>query len=80
MFPPIVASQQLGKNSPIVARQRLCKNVTGVTNTHAKIVEFLDLSFSMWPVLYEGKQAISSSQNFVFLNIWELFPKRVFVS
>jgi hypothetical protein len=32
---------------PIVARQRLGKNVTAATNTHAKIEELLDASFSM---------------------------------
>jgi hypothetical protein len=65
--PPIVAKQRLGKNPPIVARQRLCRNVTAVTNTHAIIEELLDALFSMWPVSYQGKQAISSSQNFLLL-------------
>jgi hypothetical protein len=51
---------------PIVARQRLGRDVTAVTNTHAAIEELLDASFSMWPVSYQGKQAISSSQNFLF--------------
>jgi hypothetical protein len=72
--PPIAARQRLGKNplilarqwldkSPsIVARQRLGRNVTAVTNTHATIEELLDASFSMWPVSYQGKQAINSSQ------------------
>jgi hypothetical protein len=50
---------------PIVARQRLGGNVTAVTNTHAEI-ELLDASFSMWPLSYQGKWAISSSQNFLF--------------
>jgi hypothetical protein len=27
----------------------------------------LDSSFSMWPVSYQGKKGISSSQNFLFL-------------
>jgi hypothetical protein len=61
VYPPIVARQRLGKNSSIVARQRLGKNVTAITNTHATIEELLDASFSMWPVSYEGKYAISSS-------------------
>jgi hypothetical protein len=39
---------------PIVARQRLGRNVTAVTNTHATIDELLDASFSMWPVSYQG--------------------------
>jgi hypothetical protein len=33
--------------SPIVARQRLGRNVTAAMNTHA--------SFSVWPVSYQGK-------------------------
>jgi hypothetical protein len=65
--PPIVASQRLGRNSQIDARQRLSKNppivatqrlnrkVTAVTNTEAAIEELLDVSFSMWPVSYQGK-------------------------
>jgi hypothetical protein len=61
----IVARQRLGKNPTIVARQRLGRNVTAVTNTHATIEELLYASFSMWPVSYQGKSAISSSQNFL---------------
>jgi hypothetical protein len=63
--PPIVARQRLGQNPPIVARQRLGRNVTAVTNTPATIANFLDASFSMWPVSYQGKEAINSSQNFL---------------
>jgi hypothetical protein len=44
--------------SPVVARQRLGKNVIVATNTHETIEEMLDASISM--------QAISSSQNFLF--------------
>jgi hypothetical protein len=62
-IPPIAARQQLGKNSLIVAR----RNVTAVANTHVTIDELLDASFSMWPVSYQGKQAISSSHNFLFI-------------
>jgi hypothetical protein len=47
-----------------VARQWPGGNVTAVTNTHATIEELLDASFSMWPVSYQGKYAIISSQNF----------------
>jgi hypothetical protein len=43
------------KMSPILARQRLGRNVSAVTNTHAKIYEFLEASISMWPVSYQGK-------------------------
>jgi hypothetical protein len=64
--PLIVARQRLGKNPRIVAWQQLDRNVTAVTNTHATIEELLDVSFLMWPVSYQGKQAISSSQNFLF--------------
>jgi hypothetical protein len=40
---------------PIVARQRLGRNVTVITNTHATIEKLLDAPFSMWPVSYQGK-------------------------
>jgi hypothetical protein len=53
----------------IVARQRLGKNVTALTNTHTKIKELLDESFSMSPVSYEGNYAISSSLNFLLTSI-----------
>jgi hypothetical protein len=53
--PLIVARQRLSKNPPIVARQRTGRNVTAVKNTHATIEKFLDASFSMWPVSYQGK-------------------------
>jgi hypothetical protein len=66
VYLPIVAMQQLGKNPLIVARQRLGRNVAAVTNTQTTIEELLDASFKMWPVSYQGKQAISSSQNFLF--------------
>jgi hypothetical protein len=52
----------------IVARQRLGRYVTAVTNTHATIEELLDTYFSMRSVSYQGKWAISSSQNFLFQN------------
>jgi hypothetical protein len=64
--PLIVARKRLGKNLLIVARQRLGRNVTAGTNIHSTIEDLLDASFSMWPVSYQGKQAISSSQNFLF--------------
>jgi hypothetical protein len=51
----------------IVARQRLSRNVTAVTNAHATIEELLDTSFSMRSVSYQGKWAISSSENFLFV-------------
>jgi hypothetical protein len=38
----------------IVARQRLNRNVTAVTNTHTT-EELLDALFSMWPMSYQGK-------------------------
>jgi hypothetical protein len=50
-----VARQRHGKSPLIVARQRLGRIVTAVTNTHATIEESLDVSFSMWPVPYQGK-------------------------
>jgi hypothetical protein len=51
---------------PFVARQRLGKNITAATNTHVTIKELSDGSFTKRSVLYEGKWAISSSQNFLF--------------
>jgi hypothetical protein len=67
--PLIVARQWFGKNPLIVAGQRLGRSVTAVTNTHEAIEELLDASFSMWPVSYQGKQAISSSQNFLYIKL-----------
>jgi hypothetical protein len=46
-----VARRRLCKNPPIVARQRLGRNFTAVTNTHATTKE----SFSIWPGSYEGE-------------------------
>jgi hypothetical protein len=37
----------------IIARQRLDRKVTALTNTEAKTEEFLDASFSMWSVSYQ---------------------------
>jgi hypothetical protein len=54
-IPFIVDRQGLGKIPSIVARQRLGRNVTAVTNTHAKIEDLLGASFSMLPVSYQGK-------------------------
>jgi hypothetical protein len=41
--------------SPIVARQRLSKNVTAENNRDATIEELLDSSFSVRPVTYQKK-------------------------
>jgi hypothetical protein len=41
--------------TPIVARQRLGKNVTAATNTQASIEELLDASFSIRAVSYQRK-------------------------
>jgi hypothetical protein len=65
--PPIVARKRHGKSPSIVARQRLGRNVTAVTNTHTTIEELVHASFSMRSVSYQGKEAISSSQNFIYL-------------
>jgi hypothetical protein len=46
---------------PIVARQRLGKNVIAATNTHSTIEELLDASFSVGSVSYEGKWTILSA-------------------
>jgi hypothetical protein len=55
VYPPIASGRRLRENSPIVAKQRLGRNVAPVMNTHAAIEELLDASFSMWPVSYQGK-------------------------
>jgi hypothetical protein len=55
----------------IFARQRLGRNVTAVTNTHLAIEELLDGSFSVWPVSYEGKWAISSSKKFLLFSVFK---------
>jgi hypothetical protein len=55
VYPLIVARQRIGKNPPIAARQRLGKNATAATNTHETIKEFLEASFSMRSVSYQGK-------------------------
>jgi hypothetical protein len=54
-IPLLVLGNGSVKNPRIVARQRLGRNVTAVTNTHATIEELLDVSCSMWPVSYQGK-------------------------
>jgi hypothetical protein len=66
VYHPIFARQLVVKNPTIVARQRLVRNDTAVTNTHATMEKLLDASFSMWPVSYQGKYVISSSQNFLY--------------
>jgi hypothetical protein len=43
--------------SPILARQRLCKNFSAVTNIFAKIEELFDAPFSMRSVSYQRKVA-----------------------
>jgi hypothetical protein len=43
-----IVSQRLGKNSPLVAMQKLGINLTATTNTDATI-ELLGASLSMWP-------------------------------
>jgi hypothetical protein len=40
---------------PIVARQQLSKNVTAAMNTHGKIKDLLNASFSMISVSCQGK-------------------------
>jgi hypothetical protein len=52
---PFVARQRLGKSTLIVAGQRLGRNVAAVTNIQATIEELLDASFSLWPVLFQGR-------------------------
>jgi hypothetical protein len=51
--------------APIVPRQQLGKIVTSATNTHATIEELMDALFYMRFMSYQGKQATSSSENFL---------------
>jgi hypothetical protein len=52
--------------------ERLGRNVTAVT--YAIIEELLNASFSMWPVSYQGKQMISSPQNFLYIHVLTISP------
>jgi hypothetical protein len=52
---PNVVRQRPVKNTPIVPEQRHCKNVAAETNSHARIEELLDASFSMRSVSYQRK-------------------------
>jgi hypothetical protein len=47
------------------ARQRLGKNVTAATNTHARMEECWTRRFVCYPCRIKGKQRMSSSQNFL---------------
>jgi hypothetical protein len=47
---------------PIIARQRLLKNVNAATNTHATIVNCLTLPLLCRPCRIKGNLAICSSQ------------------
>jgi hypothetical protein len=63
---PIVTRQRLGKHPLIDARQRLDRNVTAVTNTHAAIEELLDASFSMWPCRIKESRILVLPRTFCF--------------
>jgi hypothetical protein len=52
--------------TPLVASQRLVKINRAATNAQENIKELLDELFSTMFALYQGKQAISSSLNFLF--------------
>jgi pyruvate-formate lyase len=54
-LPSVCVSVCLYVYPPIVARQRLCKNVTAATITHATIKELLDASFFVGSVSYQRK-------------------------
>jgi hypothetical protein len=54
-------------HSPTVVMQRLGKNVTAATNTHA-VEELLDASFPVMSCRMTGKQVISFSLNLLFEN------------
>jgi hypothetical protein len=51
---------------PIVARQRFGKNVTAATNTQEQQKSYWTHRLLYEPCRIKGKQAISSSQNFLF--------------
>jgi hypothetical protein len=58
-------------NPPIVARQRLAKNVTAATNTHATIGNLLDASFlvpeiEVW-LFFRTKRTIATQQTAFFI-------------
>jgi hypothetical protein len=42
-----------------ITSQRLCKGITAASNTQATTEELLDLSFSMWSVLYKKAVGVS---------------------
>jgi hypothetical protein len=52
--------------SPIVARQRLAKNVTAATNKHAKIEELLDATFlsAVCVILKESRSLVPKTPYF----------------
>jgi hypothetical protein len=72
--PHIVVRQRLGKNLPIVARQRLRRYVTAATNTHPIIEEKLDVSFSMWPLSYQEELLVIFSSHLLLGLRGSLFP------
>jgi hypothetical protein len=45
---------------PVIAKQRLSKNDTMATNTHATIEELLDASFLLSPCGIKGEQVVLS--------------------
>jgi hypothetical protein len=54
--------------SRIVASQRLCRNVTVVTNTHATIEELLDASFSCGPCRIKESRRLVVPRTSCFLS------------
>jgi hypothetical protein len=50
---------------PLIARQRLGKNVTSSTNTHATVEQLLDASFSILSVSYQREVG-----DFLFIYIY----------
>jgi hypothetical protein len=64
----IIASEPLSTAyPPIVARQRLGKNVTVAKNTHATIEELLNASFSVGSVSYQREVGDQFFPEFVFI-------------
>jgi hypothetical protein len=65
-FPFLINHEILGKRPSVSARQRLRENANAAMNTKETTKESLN-SFSERSVSYQGRQAITSSRNLVFI-------------
>jgi hypothetical protein len=55
----------------LVARQRLGKNITAATNTHATIEELFDASFSVRCLSYQSRRLVPTRTFFIVLHVKE---------